>query len=157
MCIKKTEHMKKIILILVLGLLFVVANGQTREQLIEQAEAYYISGDNANAEKVTKQIIDLDPKYESNYIYWSNLGTFQRNLGKQKEAMKSYNKSIKLNDKFAPAYTNRAKLYSEMKEVDKAEKDYKIALKIEPYNEMALLNLGMIYKTRRLYNSKNLF
>lgn len=137
--------MKRIILTLTLGLLFVIANGQTREQLIEQAKTYYDSGDNVNAEKVTKQIIDLDSKYESNYIYWSNLGTFQGNLGKQKESLNSYNKSIKLNDKFALAYTNRAKLYYELKETDKAVKDYKTALEIDPFNQTALFDLGMIY------------
>src|SRR5690554_5100022 len=137
--------MKKSILTLLIGLLFLVSNGQSRDQLIEKAKTYSESGDNLNAEKVTKQIIELDPKYESNHIYYSNLGTFQRNLGKPKDALKSYNKSIKLNDKFALAYTNRAKLYSELNEPDKAIKDYNKAIYIEPYSEIALLDLGMIY------------
>lgn len=128
-----------------LGLLFVMGNGQTREQLIEQVKTYADSGDNVNAEKVTKQLIDLDSKYGGNYIYWSNLGTFQRKSGKQKDALDSYNKSIKLNDKFAISYTNRAKLYSDSKETDKAVKDYNAALTIEPFNQTALLDLGMMY------------
>ena len=76
--------MKKTIFTLFFGLLFAFAIGQTREQLIEKAQTYSENGDNLNAEKVTKQIIKLDSKNLDNYIYWSNLGTFQRNLGKLK-------------------------------------------------------------------------
>ena len=137
--------MKRVILTLTLGFLIVIANGQTREQLIEQAKTYSDSGDNMNAEKVTKQIIELDTKYENNYMHWSNLGTFQRELGKQMDALSSYNKSIKLNSKYEIAYTNRAKLFSEIKQTDKAIKDYNTALELNLFNQTALLNLGMIY------------
>ena len=149
--------MKKTIFTLFFGLILVFAIGQSREQLIEKAKTYSDSGDNLNAEKATIQLIELDSKYERNYIYWSNLGTFQRDLGKQKEALKSYNKSIKLNDKFVIAYTNRAKLYSEINELDKALKDYNNAIEIDPFNENALLDLGMIYVRKREYATARIY
>lgn len=135
--------MKKTVITFLLGMLFAIVCGQTTEQLIDKAESYAAAGDNLNAEKVTKQILDADPDHPRNYILWSNLGTFQRSSGKLKEALKSYDKSIKLNSSFAMAYTNRAKLYTELKEDEKAHKDYMKAMELEPDNETTLFYLGM--------------
>lgn len=62
-----------------------------------------------------------------------------------KEALADFNKSIKLNSKYAPAYTNRADIYFKTKEYEKAIKDYSSIIKIFPDNVYAYYARGVAY------------
>lgn len=150
--------MKKFFLTLTLVVLFVIANGQSRDQLIEKAKECFNSKDYVNAEVVIKELINLDPKFEENYLYWANLAQTQINLGKSDEALNSVNQSLKLNKKFVNAYFVRAGIYTILNEPEKVLKDLNKALKIDPNNKKTLLELGLWYsKKGDLFKAKEYY
>ncbi|HEX2787316.1 MAG TPA: trypsin-like peptidase domain-containing protein [Ignavibacteria bacterium] len=60
-----------------------------------------------------------------------------------KEALADFNKSIKINAKYAPAYTNRADIYFKTEDFEKAIKDYSSIIKMFPDNIYAYYARGI--------------
>ena len=74
----------------------------------------------------------------------SNLGTIQRRLNNKEEALISYSSALMLAPKSITLLENRAALYSEMEEWDKAITDYTTILYIETDHEESLFRRGLI-------------
>lgn len=130
--------MKIFLSILLLSLIYCNIYSQTREQFISKADSLIKNDDFQNAELVLKDIIHLDPQFPDNYKYLTKLGACQRKIKKIKQALKSYKRSLKLNDRFVKTYFERADLYVQLDMLKKARKDYEKILEIEPRNETAL-------------------
>lgn len=62
-----------------------------------------------------------------------------------KEALTDFNKAIKINNKYAPAYTNRADIYFRTEDFEKAIKDYTSIIKMFPDNIYAYYARGVAY------------
>ncbi len=132
-------------------LVAILANGQTREEIYEKIIAYADSGNYEQGELYVKQIISLDSTDEYQNYYWSSLGWFQHQLGQHEEALESYSTSIRLNSMFDEAFSNRAFVYMDMNELQNAKMDNIKALEINPLNDQALYNMGLILTKEEKY------
>jgi len=83
------------------------------------------------------------------------LGNVYFTIGKNREAIKEYKRSIELNDS-APARIYLALLYSQLGQKAQAIEQYEAALKISPQNIVALNNLAWLYMgSNKLANAIN--
>ncbi|WP_269625308.1 putative 2OG-Fe(II) oxygenase [Prochlorococcus marinus] len=78
------------------------------------------SGKLKQAEISTRKAIELNPNYAEAHC---NLGNILKDLGKLKEAEISFSKSIELNPDYTLALSNRAQLFFDKEEFEKALKD----------------------------------
>lgn len=63
---------------------------------------------------------------------WNNLGAVEYLEGQNGSAISHYKKAIKLNKKSAAFYSNLGTAYFQIKDFDRARKEFDIALKIDP-------------------------
>ncbi len=138
--------MKHVLLTFILFLFFQpFFIGQTRAELVDLLNTHDKNKEYVKAEQLSLQLIAMDKKHPSCYIYWCNLGTFQAKLYKYDDALQSYNTSIEFNSKFAHAYSMRGVLFEKLNHQDKAIKDFDKALRLDAFNESALERLGAIH------------
>jgi len=76
---------------------------------------------------------------------WHNIGKVQSIRQKYKEAINSYNKSLKIEPNQGVVYYNKALSLENLEEYDKAIKAYKKAINIDTSNSRALLHLSVCY------------
>ncbi len=79
---------------------------------------------------------------------WNNRGVALKYLGKYDESLKSYNMAIKFDPKFADAYLNKAILYFEKRDYEKAQNEVTQYLKLHESAEGYIL-LANIYLRRK--------
>lgn len=117
------------------------------------AASYLSIGKESAAKFILERALDRGP--EDAAIY-NLLGVIQERSGKLASAKENYDKSIKLNDNFAPALVNRANIYVKMSDLTLAEGDVKKALNIDPMNIDAMMSLAVIQsKTGRVTQAKS--
>ena len=104
---------------------------QERQQKVNEC---FRSGDFKCAEKELKGIIRRQKKSPNLGRLYSDLGTIQRRLGKNKDAIKSYNKAIELSPERVVFLTNRATLHMQMNNFEKGSKDFERAISLDPNN-----------------------
>ena len=104
----------KSVIISTLLLLTVSLNGQKNDELLKQAQDCANKSDYPCAIKATQKLIKKETDKHKIAIYYSNLGTFQRRLGKREDAIKSYDQAIKADPTLIMAFTNRATLSAQM-------------------------------------------
>ena len=110
-----------------------------------QTSFRYIEQDSlAQAQDALKSALRLEPANSQNCMLLSNLGTIQRRLNNKEEALISYSSALMLAPKSITLLENRAALYSEMEEWDKAITDYTTILYIETDHEESLFRRGLI-------------
>ena len=79
-------------------------------------------------------------------------------LNKQDEAKKIYEKIISEDSKYAPAYCNLGFIFFLRQDFNSAEKNYDIALSLDPDYELALMNKTQLYITEGVYEkAKSIF
>lgn len=137
---------KQLILSLCLaGVACVSASAQTYEELCDRA-ATAISRDSlSQAEQYIRQALRLDPANVRNALLFANLGTVQRMRHQYKEALESYTYAVNMASRNPVILKNRAALYLEMGELDKARVDYSLVLDLQPDNLEALEMRAYIY------------
>ena len=126
-------------------LFFTKVFSQSYNELIDFSFKYIETNDYLSAETSLKEAMRLEPANPRNVLLLSNLGTIQRNLGKQEDAVISYTAALSRAPRNVTFLANRASLYTEMGLAENAITDYTSLLWIEEYNEDALYERGLLY------------
>ena len=100
--------------------------------------------------KLKKEFEQIDREFlanrkleEGNALYYN----------KKRAAISDYTTAIKLNSELAPAYLNRAFVYDDLKEFDKAIADYTKAIQIDPNCADAYSGRGFTYFNSQKFDS----
>jgi Flp pilus assembly protein TadD len=83
---------------------------------------------------------------------WNKMGIAYQMMFSQKDAVRCYKESLKLNPKSPMVYNNLGTVYDSVKDYSNAERMYKRALKIEPKSPLILKNLGTNLLVQRKYS-----
>ena len=124
---------------------------QTYDELIGRAMDAVEQDSLARAETLFKEALNKDPANMRNSLILSNLGTVQRRLGKNEEALESYSLALNNAPQSVTILLNRASLYLELDYVDKAYSDYCNVIDLDAKNKEALQFRAYIYMRRRQY------
>ena len=73
------------------------------------------------------------------------MGLVNKYLGKTKEAINCFDKSIKINPNFSQSYSTLGSIYTELGKSDLAKKNYFKAIDVDPKSFTAHYNLGNFY------------
>jgi tetratricopeptide (TPR) repeat protein len=137
--------LKKPTLILAFAFLNLLTHSQSADELNKLVDESFNKGDYASAEAGLKRLIKKEKDEKTLARYYCDLGTTQRRMDKNEEALKSYSRSIEYNIGLIDAYTNRATLHQNMGMKAEALKDYESALLINPLSRTALQNRAVLY------------
>ena len=143
--------MKRIFCILIAIWTVWALSAQDYDRWIEKAMNAVEKDSLYEAEKYFKNALNTDPANMRNAMLLSNLGTIQRRMGKNKEAIESYTLAINKSPHSVTMLLNRASLYLEMDHLDKAYSDYCNVIDLEDKNVEALQFRAYIYMRRRQY------
>ena len=140
---------------IIIGLLLVFSctslPAQSYDELIGQAMDAVEKDSLSQAESLFKKALKLEPGNMRNALLFSNLGTIQRRLGKEKEALESYSLALNITPYSVTMLLNRASLYLELDMLDKAYVDYCQTIDLDAKNKEALQFRAYIYMRRRQY------
>ena len=98
-----------------------------------------------SAEWALKTVLKNDPVNPLNPFLLNNLGTIQRRMGKNKEALLSYTAALGQHPKQPVFLEARASLFAEMGQANNAIIDYSTLLYEKPNDEKALYQRGLLY------------
>ena len=143
--------MKRICLYMVMMLVGCQLSAQTYDELISRAMSAVEADSLYLAESLFKKALQKEPANLRNALLFSNLGTIQRRMGKNKEALESYSLALNLTPYSKTMLLNRASLYLEMDYLDKAYVDYCNVIDLDAKNQEALQFRAYIYMRRRQY------
>ncbi|MBE6281623.1 MAG: tetratricopeptide repeat protein [Bacteroides sp.] len=143
--------MKRIFCILIAIWTIWILPAQDYDGWIEKAMNAVEKDSLYEAEKYFKNALNTDPANMRNAMLLSNLGTIQRRMGKNKEAIESYTLAINKSPHSVTMLLNRASLYLEMDHLDKAYSDYCNVIDLDRRNIEALQFRAYIYMRRRQY------
>lgn len=144
--------MKKYIYIVVLMCIGMQTYAQTYEELVGKAMDAVEADSLYDAEKFFKEALNKEPANMGNSLLLSNLGTIQRRMGKNKEALESYTLALNKSPHSVKILLNRASLYLELDYLEKAYSDYCNVIDLSPKNKEALQFRAYIYMRQRQYN-----
>lgn len=143
--------MKRIVYILLLCCSCFQLSAQTYDELITRAMDAVEKDSLYQAEQLFKEALRLEPSNMRNALLFSNLGTIQRRMGKNDDAVESYSLALNLTPYSVTMLLNRASLYLEMDYLDKAYVDYCNVIDLDGKNQEALRFRAYIYMRRRQY------
>ncbi|MFT6321520.1 MAG: tetratricopeptide (TPR) repeat protein [Granulosicoccus sp.] len=141
---KKQKVMKRITFLFFSIVLLGNIQAQSIDELNDKANQCFAQGEFDCCVKTYKKMIKKYPKKRDKSRLYCDMGTAYRRMGKTKDAMKAYNKAIKLNSKKADYFTNRATLKHNLEDVKGALADYNAALELDDLNKTARINRGMM-------------
>lgn len=148
----KTKVMMKRVKMIIVGMLVCLQlSAQAYDEWITRAMDAVEKDSLYRAEEYFKKALQLEPANVRNALLFSNLGTIQRRMGKNKEALESYSLALNLTPSSITMLLNRASLYLEMDYLDKAYMDYCNVIDLEDKNVEALQFRAYIYMRRRQY------
>ena len=143
--------MKRVCLYIVAMLACCQLSAQTYDELITRAMNAVERDSLYQAEAWFKKALQKEPANMRNALLFSNLGTIQRRMGKNKEALESYSLALNLTPYSVTMLLNRASLYLDMDYLDKAYMDYCNVIDLDAKNKEALQFRAYIYMRRRQY------
>ena len=143
--------MKRVQLLIVAYFMGLQLFAQTYDELINHAMDAIEKDSLYQAEGYLKKALQLEPANMRNALLFSNLGTVQRRMGRNKEALESYSLALNLTPYSITMLLNRASLYLEMDYLDKAYVDYCNVIDLDAKNTEALQFRAYIYMRRRQY------
>ena len=143
--------MKRVQLLMVACFMGLQLFAQTYDELINHAMDAIEKDSLYQAEGYLKKALQLEPANMRNALLFSNLGTVQRRMGRNKEALESYSLALNLTPYSITMLLNRASLYLEMDYLDKAYVDYCNVIDLDAKNTEALQFRAYIYMRRRQY------
>ncbi len=115
-----------------------------------------LHSDSQQVKELKNLELDLEKKREesnkSTYFDYFRRGTEYLDNKKFDLSIEFFDKSIKLNNNFAPAYNNRGISYYESGQYDKAIKDYNKAIALDPNYSTAYNNRGSSYSSLKQYD-----
>ena len=149
--VQQVRMMKRIKLILIAVFACFQLSAQTYDELITRAMNAVESDSLYQAETWLKKALQLEPANMRNALLFSNLGTVQRRMGKNQEALDSYSLALNLTPYSITMLLNRASLYLDMDYLDKAYVDYCNVIDLDDKNQEALGFRAYIYMRRRQY------
>ena len=150
--VSKVERKMKRFGIFVIGWMVCLhLSAQTYDELITRAMNAIERDSLLQAEAWFKKALQLEPANMRNALLFSNLGTVQRRMGKDKEALESYSLALNLTPYSVTMLLNRASLYLELDYLDKAYVDYCNVIDLDAKNQEALQFRAYIYMRRRQY------
>ena len=149
--IQLVKMMKRIKLFLIFVCACFQLSAQTYDELITSAMDAVERDSLHRAETYFKKALQLEPANMRNALLFSNLGTVQRRMGKNKEALESYSLALNLTPFSTTMLLNRASLYLDMDYLDKAYVDYCNVIDLDAKNQEALQFRAYIYMRRRQY------
>ena len=149
--VQQVRMMKRIKLILIAVFACFQLSAQTYDELITRAMNAVESDSLYQAETWFKKALQLEPANMRNALLFSNLGTVQRRMGKNQEALESYSLALNLTPYSITMLLNRASLYLDMDYLDKAYVDYCNVIDLDDKNQEALGFRAYIYMRRRQY------
>ena len=149
--VQQVRMMKRIKLILIAVFACFQLSAQTYDELITRAMNAVESDSLYQAETWFKKALQLEPANMRNALLFSNLGTIQRRMGKNQEALESYSLALNLTPYSITMLLNRASLYLDMDYLDKAYVDYCNVIDLDAKNQDALGFRAYIYMRRRQY------
>ena len=153
---RRTMYMKKIFCLLLFVGLCRTVSAQTYDELIGRAMDAVEQDSLARAETLFKEALNKEPANMRNSLILSNLGTVQRRIGKNEEALESYSLALNIAPQSVTILLNRASLYLELDYVDKAYSDYCNVIDLDRKNKEALQFRAYIYMRRRQYQDARL-
>ena len=149
--VQQVKMMKRIKVILIAVFACFQLSAQTYDELITRAMNAVESDSLYQAETWFKKALQLEPANMRNALLFSNLGTVQRRMGKNQEALESYSLALNLTPYSITMLLNRASLYLDMDYLDKAYVDYCNVIDLDDKNQEALGFRAYIYMRRRQY------
>lgn len=105
---------------------------------------YTVQGDYKTAQEHIEKAIEKEPNQA---IFHSNYGGLLQTMGKTKEAIRAYKKSIKIDKKCFQSYYSLGILYTDKKEFDNAVDSYISAIEINHDSVEAHNNLANLYNS----------
>lgn len=146
------SKMKILVFILTLFSCCIQLSAQTYDERIARAMDAIEKDSLFLAEQLLKDALNDDPANMNNSLLLSNLGTIQRRMGKNKDALESYTLALNKTPHSIKMLLNRASLYLEMDYLSKAYGDYCSVIDLDPENVEALQFRAYIYMRQRQYN-----
>jgi protein O-GlcNAc transferase len=113
----------------------------TNTESIDLAYRYHVNGELAQAERIYRQILALDPNQA---LVVSNLGAVLQATGRGQEAWACWKEAVRLNPSFANAHNNLGGYHKEQRQWAEAIACYRQALRLEPNHVDAHYNLGVV-------------
>lgn len=112
------------------------------KELYKTAEGYYIAKDFKNAKIYYKKAVRKDRNFA---FAWDMLGLSQRNLGEFEDAIKSYEKSLKIDPSGKVPLQNIGVAYEYLKNYPKAISSYKSYIQKYPEDPEGFYGVGRMY------------
>lgn len=117
-------------------------NIMNKEETFARAIAAHTAARYAEAEKLYKQVIQMDPKYAGAY---QNLGVLAFQVGRNDAAIPLLKQAIGLAPTNAAMYCNLGDAYTAMRQGDDALSCYRKAVELDPNMATTHNNLGIVY------------
>ena len=114
----------------------------------DQARLYLVKKQYREAEEIFRELTREQPK---NAVYWNELGISLHNQEKLDAALKCYQKSAKLDDKYADAQNNIGTIWYKREKYARAIRYYKRAISMRHDFAPFHLNLGYTYFRQKEY------
>ncbi|MBI4874562.1 MAG: tetratricopeptide repeat protein [Acidobacteria bacterium] len=108
-------------------------------------------GDIFMARKMYREAIDMYRQIPESYVTANKIGIAYHQMTMLDQAKRQYDRSVKLNPKYAEALNNIGTVYYAKKSYRRAVSQYNKALKIAPNSASILSNLGTAYFARKKY------
>ena len=112
--------------------------------LLDSAQLYISKKSWSKAERFIHQAIVSEPSNANNSLLLSNLATIQRKQGRLNEALKNYNMALDMTPNAVTLLMNRASLLVQLDSLTAASNDYHRVIQLDPLQEEARYNHGMI-------------
>ena len=117
-------RIRNTVLAYLLLVLMTAACGNQAQQVFDEAEKFYNSGEYQKAIDNYTEAIRLDPKHVKAY---NMRGVSYNVLGQHERAIQDYTEAIRFDPQYATPYYNRGLSYEELGQQDKADADFKRA------------------------------
>lgn len=138
--------MKKLLTIFAILFLFSTQLiAQEYNKLVEKSFECIENEDWSCAEDYIIKALKKEPANVQNSLLLSNLGTIQRYMGKNAEAIKSYTNALMITPRSVTILKNRASLYASIDSLDKAISDYSFIVALDSKEQDALYERGLVY------------
>ncbi|MDR2087541.1 MAG: tetratricopeptide repeat protein, partial [Dysgonamonadaceae bacterium] len=118
---------------------------QTYDEWIESSFRYLDANQPDSAEIALKNALRTEPANPVNPFLFNNLGTLQRQMGKNEEALFSYTMALSRHPKNEVFLKARASLFSGMGQLQNALIDYNSLLNEHPDDLESLYQRGLLY------------
>lgn len=137
--------MKRLLLIVVHTLCCLVLFSQEYNKLVEKSFECIENEDWLCAEDYIVKALKSEPANVQNSLLLSNLGTIQRYMGKNEDAIKSYTNALMITPRSVTILKNRASLYASIDSLDRAISDYSQVVALDINDEDAIYRRGLVY------------